>query len=218
MRSKEEHHVLFFYIPKFNTYCWLFGQIIIFHQPRFAWNKDFSLPQLPFEVRSCEVAMIWVGWVTHPRNLGYTVDGSEILHHLGWCWNPKQKWDKLPTSTGFLAGFLVAINKNGSNDRLSCWVEAATFQGSDFCGKLQGVFFELLLFFAHSSVDAILGESFRPWKNQPLEVRRFRNWKSIIFGGSMLNFVLGGVRFLSSTLGCPRKLGSMVSKWVVTYL
>ena len=35
--------------------------IIIFHQPRFLWNKGISLPQLPFEVRSCEVAIIWPG-------------------------------------------------------------------------------------------------------------------------------------------------------------
>ena len=34
-------------------------QILIFHQPRFLWNKGISLPQLPFEVRSCEVAIIW---------------------------------------------------------------------------------------------------------------------------------------------------------------
>ena len=35
------------------------GQIIIFHQPRFPWNKGISLLQLPFGVRSCEVAIIW---------------------------------------------------------------------------------------------------------------------------------------------------------------
>ena len=35
------------------------GQIIIFHQPRFPWNKGMSLPQLHFGVRSCEVAIIW---------------------------------------------------------------------------------------------------------------------------------------------------------------
>ena len=35
------------------------GQIIIFHQPRFPWNKGIFLPQLPFGVRSCEVAIIW---------------------------------------------------------------------------------------------------------------------------------------------------------------
>ena len=38
---------------------WLSGQIIIFHQPRFPWNKGISLPQLHFGVRSCEVAIIW---------------------------------------------------------------------------------------------------------------------------------------------------------------
>ena len=37
------------------------GQIIIFHQPRFPWNKGISLSQLPFGVRSCEVAIIWPG-------------------------------------------------------------------------------------------------------------------------------------------------------------
>ena len=35
------------------------GQIIIFHQPRFPWNKGISLTKLPFGVRSCEVAIIW---------------------------------------------------------------------------------------------------------------------------------------------------------------
>ena len=35
------------------------GQIIIFHQARFSWNKDVSLTKPPFEVRSGEVAIIW---------------------------------------------------------------------------------------------------------------------------------------------------------------
>ena len=35
------------------------GQIIIFHQPRFPWNKGNSLTKPPFGVRSCEVAIIW---------------------------------------------------------------------------------------------------------------------------------------------------------------
>ena len=35
------------------------GQIIIFHQPRFPWNKEISLTKPPFGVRSCEVAIIW---------------------------------------------------------------------------------------------------------------------------------------------------------------
>ena len=36
------------------------GQIIIFHQPRFPWNKGISLAKPPFQVRSCEVAIIWL--------------------------------------------------------------------------------------------------------------------------------------------------------------
>ncbi len=35
------------------------SQIIIFHQPRFPWNKGISLTKPPFGVRSCEVAIIW---------------------------------------------------------------------------------------------------------------------------------------------------------------
>ena len=39
---------------------------IIFHQPRFSWNKVISFPQLPFGVRSCEVAIIWRAHMHHP--------------------------------------------------------------------------------------------------------------------------------------------------------
>ena len=35
------------------------GQIIVFHQARFPWNKRISLSQLPFGVTSAEVAIIW---------------------------------------------------------------------------------------------------------------------------------------------------------------
>ena len=35
------------------------GQIIIFHQPRFLWNKGISFTKPPFGVRSCEVPIIW---------------------------------------------------------------------------------------------------------------------------------------------------------------
>ena len=34
-------------------------QIIIFHQPRFPWNKGIPLPKPLLGVRSCEVAIIW---------------------------------------------------------------------------------------------------------------------------------------------------------------
>ena len=41
--------------PTHPTYS---GQITIFHQPRFPWNKGISLTKPPFGVRSCEVAII----------------------------------------------------------------------------------------------------------------------------------------------------------------
>ena len=37
------------------------GQIIIFHQPGYYWNKGISLTKPPFRVRSCEVVIIWPG-------------------------------------------------------------------------------------------------------------------------------------------------------------
>ena len=39
------------------------GQIIIFHQPRFPWNKKISLPKPPLGVRSCKVAIIWPAYI-----------------------------------------------------------------------------------------------------------------------------------------------------------
>ena len=42
----------------FESHLDLSGQIIIFHQPRFPWNKGISLTKPPFGVRSCEVAII----------------------------------------------------------------------------------------------------------------------------------------------------------------
>ena len=49
------------------------GQIIIFHQPRFPWNKGNSLTKPQFGVRSCEVAIIiWPGrWRLYPNIVGW---------------------------------------------------------------------------------------------------------------------------------------------------
>ena len=44
---------------KHQSFAFLSGQIIIFHQPRFPWNKGISLTKPPFGVRSGEVAIIW---------------------------------------------------------------------------------------------------------------------------------------------------------------
>ena len=49
------------------------GQIMIFHQPRFPWNKGISLAKPPFGVGSCEVAIIW------PDRMDYIVLHSHQL-------------------------------------------------------------------------------------------------------------------------------------------
>ena len=38
---------------------WFAGQTIVFHPPRFHWNKGISLTKPPFRVRSLEVAIVW---------------------------------------------------------------------------------------------------------------------------------------------------------------
>ena len=76
--------------PHYNS-----GQIIIFHQPGFPWNKGISLTKPPFGVRSSEVAIIWpdncwhqagnasFSWVKHVK----TADGSKPVPTK--CWNNK---------------------------------------------------------------------------------------------------------------------------------
>ena len=54
------------------------GQIIIFHQPSFPWNKKVSLTKPPFGVRSCEVAIIWPDWM-----IGVSFITSEKHSYLG---------------------------------------------------------------------------------------------------------------------------------------
>ena len=54
-----------------------------------------------------------VGFLTNLRSHRFTendhtVDGSEILRHLG-CTKPCKQWDQLPTSTGEFTGFLPSI-------------------------------------------------------------------------------------------------------------
>ena len=68
-KKKNDKSWLFFFGDSTNQVLWLqihwaswykkSGQIIIFHQPRFPWNKGISLTKPPFGVRSCEVAIIW---------------------------------------------------------------------------------------------------------------------------------------------------------------
>ncbi len=57
LHSNQKKTALF---PKESSVSYIVsGQIIIFHQPGFPWNKGISLTKPPFGVRSCEVAIIW---------------------------------------------------------------------------------------------------------------------------------------------------------------
>ena len=69
--------------------------MIKFHQPRFPWNKRISLPQLPFTVKSCEVAIIWPNIIS----LSYIARGvaPEAIHHFT-MWHDQH------------------LQRNGSND------------------------------------------------------------------------------------------------------
>ncbi len=94
------------------------GQIIIFHQPGFPWNKGISLSKPPFKVRSCEVAIIWPDtwmlWVCTGNLLrgsflnmnlwffrtAHVFTSSRDTPRLGWSiLHPKQKTALFSTST-----------------------------------------------------------------------------------------------------------------------
>ena len=69
------------------------GQIIIFHQPRFPWNKGISLTKPPFGVRSYEVAIIWPD-----DSLGVLY--LKPLNVRGARWNSPKKVEMLQNSRG----------------------------------------------------------------------------------------------------------------------
>ena len=82
--------------------CYISGQIIIFHQPRFPWNKGISLSQLPFGVRSCEVAILWPDIYPppkltsrHPPLPKTTLNHGKLLNHWGSSVDPR-----IPHSSG----------------------------------------------------------------------------------------------------------------------
>ena len=68
------------------------GHILILHQPRFFWNKGISLPQLSFQVRSCEVAIIW------PCRINIIYSSIETIHQYmlsrkrWWCSGKCWQW------------------------------------------------------------------------------------------------------------------------------
>ncbi len=83
------------------------GQIIIFHQPGFPWNKGISLTKPPFGVRSCEVAIIWPdGW--------FISWFQTLLTWMIWGKNPyfwKHPYDLRPLVEAILQGTLISDPK-----------------------------------------------------------------------------------------------------------
>ena len=76
------------------------GQIILFHQPRFPWNKVISLTKPPLGVRSCEVAIIDQfidfhrgGWKSAPPDFLSS-------HPRGWLAGPEQLISDIAATTG----------------------------------------------------------------------------------------------------------------------
>ena len=53
------------------------GQITMFHQPRFPWNKGISVTKPPFGVRSCEVAIIWTDIYIYISHIIYTLESNK---------------------------------------------------------------------------------------------------------------------------------------------
>ena len=78
------------------------GQIIIFHQPRFHWNKGISLTKPQFKVTSAEVAIIWpdewlkfMAWIGKYSKLQLYIYGSVYPSIFrGYRWFPPWRVDK----------------------------------------------------------------------------------------------------------------------------
>ena len=84
-----------------NNHQYLSGQIIIFHQPRFPWNKGSHFPSKTLPLggnRSCEVAMkfdqiygttygIWLVVSTHLKNISQNGNLPQIGVEIKHIWN-----------------------------------------------------------------------------------------------------------------------------------
>ena len=115
-------------------------------EPRFPWNKGISLSQLPFGVRSCEVAIIWPGIL----NMCYK---NAILTLTNWNHPWLGFMAKLHTQRG-LRGFLLdEPPADWSNDK---WKDHEASNGKNMsCNCFPGV-----LLLRHSSIGR------RPWRLQ----------------------------------------------------
>ena len=126
--------VLNMYCHKIKFWCWLLlewgdhtqdihllsvyysGQIIMFHQPRFPWNKGMCLTKPPFGVRSCEVAIIWqdylLGWFTlKSKTQHFPLDIQCHLHEKK-IFTPQTVYLKHRTSGGIFGCLGVYVGRH----------------------------------------------------------------------------------------------------------
>ena len=85
------------------------GQIIIFHQPGFPWNKGISLTKPPFGVRSCEVAIIWPDYCFSIWKFLEFILGSESPQFLYISRRPGIPRSRLIWHQRFRPGFGVSF-------------------------------------------------------------------------------------------------------------
>ena len=113
-------------------YIYISGQIIIFHQPRFPWNKGISLTKLPFKVRSCEVAIIWVDISTRLPSKSTIHVGKHMISMDAVWWDFYQKKAVVNTHTDHVGerDFKWATTKNTLH----------TFHYTIYTGLLQMLF------------------------------------------------------------------------------
>ena len=83
-------------------YMYVSGQIIIFHQPGFSWNKGISLTKPPFDQIICMSVLLptksWKSWfvVIEPR-LKSAILLTTVPWYRGFCWygNPRRRRESL---------------------------------------------------------------------------------------------------------------------------
>ena len=119
------------------------GQIIIFHQPRFPWNEGISLTKPPFEVRSCEVAMIW----PEPYQLV-----QDFVHQRMTCFlsaqRPLEPQVAYPNNQGILISFkplkisliYMGVSKNRGTPKWMVYNGKPYEQMDDFGGRKPTIF------------------------------------------------------------------------------
>ena len=182
------------------------GQVIIFHQPRFPWNKGISLTKPPFGVRSCEVAIIWPdGWcVKSPEKkfAGSALEPRKSLQKMGpdelHAMSSMLPW-KAPLKNGEKMGLAQALLMVQKSGKLASW-----------CWWVIPLFTR---FYTTIQVVHRISEPSTGWWPPKINMT-IENWpwmkmypllKILMFQLAMLVFFLGGAGYTHEKLTCPLK-------------